>query len=109
MYNIKKEEIKKIYDTHLISKKPLRLKQFPSREKKKFIILGLLVHYFKPGKLYKESEINDILKEIHDDYAVLRRYLVDYKFLRRELDGSIYELIADPNDYNMYKIEGFLD
>jgi hypothetical protein len=109
MYKIKEEEIRKLYDTHLITKKPLKLKQFPSREKRKYIILGLLVHLFTPGKIYKEKEINEILKEVHDDYAVLRRYLVDYKFLKREIDGSAYQLIADPKDYIMFKIDAFLD
>ena len=104
MYHIKPEELEKLYSTHLLSKHPLKLKQFPSREKKKYMILGMLVHLFEPQKIYKEKEVNAILSSVHDDYAVLRRYLVDYKFLKREADGSAYALIVDPNDYLMFKI-----
>ncbi|SQA12797.1 Uncharacterized protein conserved in bacteria (DUF2087) [Streptobacillus moniliformis] len=31
---------------------------------------------------YTEKEINEILKEYFDDYAVLRRYLIDFKYLK---------------------------
>jgi len=109
MFNIKDEEIKKLYDTHLISKKPLKLKEFPTREKRKFIILGMLVHLFEPGKIYKEKEVNEILSQVHLDYAVLRRYLVDYKFMKREVDGSAYTLSVDPNEYARFKIDHFLE
>lgn len=109
MFNIKDEEIKKLYDTHLISKKPLKLKEFPTREKRKFIILGMLVHLFEPGKVYKEKEVNEILSQIHLDYAVLRRYLVDYKFMKREVDGSAYTLSVNPNEYTRFKIDLFIE
>ena len=104
VYQIKQEEMNKLYSTHLLSRSPLKLKEFPSREKKKYIILCMLVHLFEKGRIYKEKEINNILLEVHDDYAVLRRYLVDYKFMKRESDGSAYQLIVNTNDYLMFKI-----
>ena len=109
MFNIKDEEIKKLYDTHLLSKNPIRLKEFPTKEKRKFIILSMLVHLFVPGRVYKEKEVNEILIDVHRDYAVLRRYLVDYKFMKREPDGSAYVLIVHPNDYARFKIDLFFD
>ena len=33
---------------------------------------------------YPEAEVNDVLRRYHDDYAALRRYLVDEGFLTRE-------------------------
>ncbi|MDP9233795.1 MAG: DUF2087 domain-containing protein, partial [Actinomycetota bacterium] len=36
------------------------------------------------GHYYEEREVNRILKRYHDDYATLRRYLVDEGFLSRD-------------------------
>ena len=33
---------------------------------------------------YSESEVNQVLRVVHDDYAALRRYLVDEGFLSRD-------------------------
>ncbi|WP_258866283.1 DUF2087 domain-containing protein [Enterococcus mundtii] len=44
---------------------------------------------FEFDKDYLESEINTILKSIYSDHAILRRYLVDYRYLDRKKDGSI--------------------
>ncbi|HFI0296359.1 TPA: DUF2087 domain-containing protein [Streptococcus suis] len=32
----------------------------------------------KKGSTFTEKEVNAFLAEIYDDYAILRRYLVDY-------------------------------
>ena len=67
-----------------------RLKQIPTRRKKLMVVLRWLAGLFEADKLYSEREINDILTQYHDDYAALRRDLVDFKFLRRERDGTTY-------------------
>lgn len=38
---------------------------------------------FEKGVDYTEREVNDFLGGYHDDYASLRRYLVDEGFLTR--------------------------
>ncbi len=40
----------------------------------------------EPGRVYVESDGNGILGQVHDDYAALRRYLVDEGLLERR-DG----------------------
>ncbi|WP_081311928.1 DUF2087 domain-containing protein [Brochothrix thermosphacta] len=42
------------------------------------------------NKSYTEKEVNTILYNWYDDFVILRRYLVDYHFLKREDDGSLY-------------------
>ncbi|WP_432806483.1 DUF2087 domain-containing protein [Rummeliibacillus stabekisii] len=37
---------------------------------------------------------------MYDDFAILRRYLVDYDYLRRTNDGSQYTVISDDSLYN---------
>ena len=74
------------------SLKPLILKQIPAREKKKLIVLRVISQQFTPGQKYSETEVNIILKGVHEDFASLRRHLIDYRFLIRKSDGSAYWL-----------------
>lgn len=71
---------------------PLRLKAFPKKEKKKIVVLKKISEQLEQGKHYKEKELNQILKEIYDDYVVIRRYLVDYGFIERTNDCKEYWL-----------------
>ena len=53
------------------------------------LILENIDQEIKIGK-YSEKEINEILLKYFDNYAVLRRALVDYEFIGRTDDGSMY-------------------
>ena len=64
------------------------LKSIPTQQKKQSVILKYLVKNFEPGVKYPEAQVNQILGRYHEDYAALRRYMVDNKFLQRE--KSIY-------------------
>ena len=63
-----------------------RLVTIPSKHTKRLVVLDHLAQRFEPGRTYPEAEVNEVLLEFHDDYAALRRYLVDDGFLTRE-DG----------------------
>ncbi len=67
-----------------------RLPKIPRKEKEKLVILRKLAQKFKSGKIYGRTEVDDMLRYVNPDYAALRRYLVDYRFLEREPDGSAY-------------------
>ena len=67
-----------------------RLQQIPASRKKRVIVLRRLLERFTPGRSYPESEVNDLLREAHDDVATLRRELVDYGFMVR--DRGIYRV-----------------
>jgi len=63
-----------------------RLVQIPVRQAKRRLLLDFICQSFEPGRRYSEAEVNAVLRALHDDYAALRRYLVDGEFLSRE-DG----------------------
>lgn len=67
-----------------------RLKQLPPKEKKLQAILRWLITYFEQDRIYDEKQVNEILSRFHEDFAGLRRELVDFGFLDRERDGSTY-------------------
>jgi hypothetical protein len=62
----------------------------PTRYKKLMAVLRWLATKFAPGVKYTEREVNAMLKEIHPDYARLRRELIEAKFLQREGGGGMY-------------------
>ncbi len=66
------------------------LKTYPSKEKKKIIVLEEIMKNFSRGKIYSEKEINRILKRIYDDNATIRRGLIEYGFIERTKDCSSY-------------------
>lgn len=65
-----------------------RLVQMPARRSKRLVVLDRVARAFEPGRRYPEQEVNFILLDVYDDYAALRRYLVDEGFLARE--GGVY-------------------
>jgi hypothetical protein len=70
-----------------------RLRQIPASRKKRVVVLRRLLERFAPGRDYTEAEVNEMLREAHDDVATLRRELVDYGFMAR--DRGIYRLATE--------------
>jgi hypothetical protein len=66
-----------------------RLVQMPARHAKRRIVLDAIAQRFEIGTTYSETEVNAILRELYDDVAALRRYLVDEDFLSRA-DGRYW-------------------
>ena len=66
------------------------LKNYPSKEKKKIIVLAEILKNFNKGKIYSEKEVNTVLTRIYEDYATIRRALIEYGFLERSKDCSNY-------------------
>ncbi len=91
-YVITEKEKDKILEAEFESLNPLKLKRFPGKEKKKIVILGRIAGQFDHGEKYTELEMNEIIKEIFHDYAVIRRYLIEYGFMDRTADGKAYWL-----------------
>jgi hypothetical protein len=63
---------------------------FPKKEKRKIALLKHIIGRFETGKKYKEKEVNEILKSVFADYVTIRRYLIEYGFMDRLDDGSMY-------------------
>lgn len=39
---------------------------------------------FEPGRIYEESEVNEILLRFHEDYCTIRRDMISEKLMERE-------------------------
>jgi hypothetical protein len=65
-----------------------RLVMMPSKRSKLLQVLDHIAQEFEPGRSYPEVEVNEVLQCYYDDYAGLRRHLVDEGFLSRE--GGVY-------------------
>jgi DNA-binding HxlR family transcriptional regulator len=65
-----------------------RLKAIPAGERKRLVILKWFARKFQPGTRYTELQVNAIIAEFINDYASIRRYLVDNRLMERR--SSIY-------------------
>jgi biotin operon repressor len=74
-----------------------RLTSIPRRQTQRRIILEELARHFEWGRIYSEPEINAILKQVFDDVASLRRYLIDEQIMLRE-NGRYW--LMRPHDEN---------
>ena len=74
-----------------------RIKVWPSKKDMKIDVLKYLSCKFEYDRFYSEKEVNAIIDENHtfNDYFLLRRGMVDYKFLDRTKDGCKYWRIKD--------------
>lgn len=73
-----------------------RLEQIPVARSKRLVVLDQIVRVFEPGVHYPERDVNAMLAAFHEDFATLRRYLVDESYLARA-EGS-YWRIGGPVD-----------
>ncbi|WP_246083814.1 DUF2087 domain-containing protein [Nonomuraea diastatica] len=73
-----------------------RLTTTTMRRDKRLVLLRYIVRVFEPGVRYPEKDVTVALRAFHDDYAALRRYLVDEGLLSRE--DNIYWRSGGPVD-----------
>lgn len=62
----------------------------PSKQSGKLLVMEEIVNRFEESKVYTEREINELLKPVYADFALIRRYLIDFKLLSRSKDGKEY-------------------
>ncbi len=60
-----------------------RLERVPGKRTTRAGALLEVLTRFEPGRTYTEREVNDVLLGVHEDFAYLRRELVNYHYLRR--------------------------
>jgi len=89
-YQISEEEIKKVLNIYF---KEEQLIQIPKKEKKRVVILLYISRKFQKNKYYTEKEVNEILKGVYEDFVIIRRYLIDYKLLNRNKEGTKYWVV----------------
>lgn len=67
-----------------------KLKNIPAQRKKKLIVFEHMVRGLKIGEKYEEKQLNEYIKQFHDDYATIRREFIINHYMFRE--NGIYEL-----------------
>lgn len=67
-----------------------KLKSIPAQLKKKLIVLTHMVSRLEKGQKYSEKEMNEFIKEYHEDFATIRREFIMHHFMFR--DNGVYEL-----------------
>ena len=60
-----------------------RIERVPAKRKVRAAVLLEVVSRFEPGREYSEKEVNAVLLGVHEDFAYLRRELVNYHYLER--------------------------
>jgi hypothetical protein len=61
-----------------------RLTEIPTKRAKRLIVLERIALEFEPGRRYDEKAVNVVVGAFFNDFAALRRYLVDEGFLDRD-------------------------
>jgi hypothetical protein len=61
-----------------------RITGLPAKRSRRLVLLDHIAQMFEVGVRYPEGQVNLMLRNVHEDYAALRRYLVDEGFLSRE-------------------------
>lgn len=67
-----------------------KLTALPAQRKKKLVLLEYMLRGLEHGKLYKEIEINEHIKQYYQDFATIRREFVMGHFMYRQ--NNMYEL-----------------
>ncbi|MFD3661867.1 DUF2087 domain-containing protein [Streptomyces sp. NPDC058659] len=74
-----------------------RLKAIPRKPARREALLAHLAEtLFDADRSYRESEVNEALRTVHEDFPALRRYLVIGGFLTRTKDGAEYRRQQQP-------------
>lgn len=61
-----------------------RLERMPAGAADRRRVLERIAERFERGREYDESEVNVLLSQVDNDFAMLRRYLVDERILKRD-------------------------
>ena len=82
------EELKKYLDNDN------KIRVWPKRKEDKKIVVEYLASKFEAEKVYSEKEVNEIILFWHtfNDHTLLRRELVEQKYLNRTPDCKAYTL-----------------
>jgi len=56
---------------------------FPKNDALKQIILKRIMKDFEENKIYKEEQINEIIKKYFEDFTLIRRELINFGYMQR--------------------------
>ena len=72
-----------------------KITQIPVPNRTKIPVLTYLASKFEEDRIYSEKEVNKMINAWHTfgDYFILRRLLIDHKFLERTPNGAKYWVV----------------
>lgn len=73
-----------------------RLQRWPSKRSEQLLALWVVWSYLPEDRQMSEQEVSAMLRDWHDyeDYALLRRELIELDMLRRTPNGRVYRRIS---------------
>ena len=77
-----------------------RITRLPAKLSRKDKLSLQLLEIFLPGVEYSEPELNEMLKAYLDDFALVRRTLVDMGHLKRDAYGKAYTRVPKAPEAN---------
>ncbi|MDX1995431.1 MAG: DUF2087 domain-containing protein [bacterium] len=82
-----------------------RITSWPNKKRRqdRIPILNYLAARFELGRIYTEREVNEVLKAHHtfEDWALLRRELIEQGYMQRSTDGHRYWLTGQVGSVNV--------
>lgn len=69
--------------------------RLPAKHSKRVALCLALLESIEPGNTYYEAQINEIFQQTVDDFAFVRRTLVDMGHLERDRYGVSYRRVAE--------------
>jgi hypothetical protein len=71
--------------------------RLPAKFSKKVELADWALSLFEPGKVYDEKQVNETIGQYIEDFALIRRLLVDDGKLERDTYGREYRrVVAEP-------------
>ena len=68
-----------------------RLKSLPAQRKKREVVLSHILSKLEKKDSYTEKEINEHIKQYHDDYCFLRREMISFGMMTRDHETYFVE------------------
>jgi len=87
------KEVEFPFDVEKFFEKCANYKNIPRNDFEKQVILIRLIKEFQDNKKYSEEEVNKIIKKYFEDCALLRRELINFRYMQRNLDTGEYWVI----------------
>lgn len=97
-YSVTEDENSKVLERYFPHGLNGPLKTFAMKEKNKLVVLRQIIKRFETNRTYSEKEVNEILKDVYEDFATIRRYFIEYGFMDRKPDGSQYWVKENPDE-----------
>ena len=86
--------------------KCVKNQNLPRNDALKQVILKRLVGEFEQGKKYGEQEVNEKIKKYFEDFALIRRELINFGYMQRDsLKGEYWVVKKELTREDYLKIE----